>query len=171
MKAQAAKPQNDIQPFLMYPGSQRVSQTCQGTLLIIHKMLDWILVTTRHGFRVILTCGQSPHECPNCLATEITSIAKPGSKCFLFTSKSKINVIHATLCKYNCKDSSSKNRSGRKARTVMSGITATSAQVRKTKKLCRVSWWHFPLQQLASQKVSKEPGKNKLHHSVLVIIF
>lgn len=117
VKSQPAKPQNNTHPLLMYPGNQRMSQTCQGTFLNIHKMLDWILATTQHGFRVILTCGQSPHECPNCLATEITSIAKPGSKCFLFTSKSKINVIHATLCKYNCKDSSSKNRSGRKVRT------------------------------------------------------
>jgi len=53
----------------------------------------------------------------------------------------------------------------------MSGIIATSAQVRKTKMLCRVSGRHFPLQQLASQKVSKELGKNKLHHGVTVIIF
>lgn len=151
----------------MYPGSQTVSQTCQGTLLIIHRILDWILVTTQRGFRIILTCGQSPYPCPNCLATEITSIAMSGSKCFLCTSKSKINVIHATLCKYNCKDPTPKTAVAGKQELVMSGITTTSAQIKKTETLCRDSWWHFPLQQLTSQKIPEELVKNKLHHSVL----
>lgn len=136
-----------------------MSQTCQGTLLIIHRILDWILVTTQCGFRVILTCGQSPHAHPNCLATEITSIAMSGSKCFLFTSKSKINVIHATLCKCNCKDPTPKPAVVGREELAMSGIIATLAQIKETEMLCRVGWWHFPLQQLASQKIPKEQSR------------
>lgn len=55
----------------------------------------------------------------------------PGSKCFLFTSKSKINVIHATLCKYNCKDPTPKTAVVGKQELVMTDITATSAQIKK----------------------------------------
>lgn len=62
-----------------------------------------------------------------------------GSKCFLLTSKSKVNVIHATVCKYNCKDPTPKPAAVGKEECVMTGITATSAQIKETEMLCRVN--------------------------------